>query len=71
MTVYCHIGVKYIYLLILFEKKNHHNFKYDLNICDLNFIFKRFTFDFTINLSYFLKRDIRFHLNAHLNIYHW
>ena len=26
---------------------------------------------FWLNLTYILKGDIRFHLNAHLNIYHW
>ena len=26
---------------------------------------------FWLNLTYILKSDIRFQLNAHLNIYHW
>ena len=45
--------------------------KYELNICDLNFIFKKsLNLMFWLNLTYILKSDIRFHLNANLNIYH-
>ena len=39
-TFYCHVRVKDLHLFILFEK-NHHNFNMNLNIRDLNFIFKK------------------------------